>query len=654
MKEFFRFAKGMLRYRTKLICALVFAMLGAGGLGAGLLGAQPVLSAILSPPDKKIERKIAEWSAEQSGALSPSMVGSLADRLTSETSRARTLPQMATQLNTHINGAIPQAWIDQLPTSPYAAVLWIVLGLACVTIVASLANFLHEYLSMTIVTQTVADIREQVFRHTIHLPMKTLLSSGPTAQVTRIINDCGELSGGMNNLLNKAVGLSFKATVSMAAAFVIDWRLASIAIPTVIVLGFIIRKLGTRIRRAARGGMQARGGVLQTAGEVVENLRVVKTSTAESRESARFHDANRAWVKQDMRMRTAKAVSSPLVEAITLFALGGLCLIAAKAILDGHLEADSFITTMAALGIAGGCLKPLTGLSNELQVASAAATRVREVLNTPQEDGYQADRPALARHHATLEFDRITYTYPRGHQPALHEISLSIRHGETVAFVGPNGSGKTTLLSLVPRLLEPDEGQGRLLIDGVDISTVSLASLRGQIGVVTQDTVLFKGTVRSNLVYGVSSATEEQVREAARKARAEEFILSKPKGYEGEIGERGSGLSGGQRQRIAIARAILRDPAILILDEATSMIDADSEAKIAAALDEFSQGRTCLIIAHRLSTVIHADRIVVMDHGRIVDVGTHDVLMGRCATYRLIAEHQLVKAPPAAEVIGAE
>jgi ABC-type multidrug transport system fused ATPase/permease subunit len=212
-----------------------------------------------------------------------------------------------------------------------------------------------------------------------------------------------------------------------------------------------------------------------------------------------------------------------------------------------------------------------------------------------------------------------------------------------VAIVGPNGCGKTTLLSLLPRLFEPDAGT--ILIDGVDIARVSIGSLRAQIGVVTQDAALFTGTIGANIAYATAGASEEQVRTAARKARAEEFILAKPDGYDTLLGEGGSGLSGGQRQRLCIARAVLRDPAILILDEATSMIDADSEQKIADALAEFSRGRTCLIVAHRLSTVVHADRIVVMNQGRIEDVGRHAELLERSATYRLIASTQLVSAP---------
>jgi ABC-type multidrug transport system fused ATPase/permease subunit len=238
-----------------------------------------------------------------------------------------------------------------------------------------------------------------------------------------------------------------------------------------------------------------------------------------------------------------------------------------------------------------------------------------------------------------VEFREVGLTYVGAGKPALTGISLTIRHGETVAFVGPNGCGKTTLLSLLPRIFDPQGGA--VLVDGVDVRGVSVESLRRQIGVVTQETVLFRGTIRDNIAYGMPQATMAEVESAAKRARAHDFIVGKPGGYDAQVAEQGLSMSGGQRQRIAIARAILRDPRILILDEATSMIDAESEARITEATREFSAGRTCLIVAHRLSTVLAADRIIVMDQGTIVGAGTHAELLERCDVYRSLAHHQM-------------
>tara|TARA_R110002095_G_scaffold42444_1_gene38761 strand:- start:164 stop:934 length:771 start_codon:yes stop_codon:yes gene_type:complete len=248
--------------------------------------------------------------------------------------------------------------------------------------------------------------------------------------------------------------------------------------------------------------------------------------------------------------------------------------------------------------------------------------------------------PKLPRHSESLVFNNVSFLYPGGSSRAVANVSLKINAGETVAFVGPNGCGKTTLLSLVPRLFDPNEGQ--VLVDGIDITRVRVRSLRRQIGVVTQEVVLFKGTIRDNIAYGNTSATDEQIRQAAERARATQFINQLDDGFDTHVGEQGLTLSGGQRQRIAIARAILRDPAILILDEATSMVDAASERLIGEVLATFCTNRTTLIVAHRLSTVLGADRIVVMDNGSIVATGTHDELLESCKLYQSLAQHQLI------------
>jgi subfamily B ATP-binding cassette protein MsbA len=428
----------------------------------------------------------------------------------------------------------------------------------------------------------------------------------------------------------------------MAVAIAFDPRVTIVSLVTAPVLWLVIRALGQRVRRARKKAFAGQAALLARAGNVLRGLRVVKVQTAERFETASFAETNRRVIREMLTARTARSASSPISEVVAIFVVGVLAAVAVKAVLDDELDPRNFILALMALGVAAASLRPLTGIINEVQAAAAASERLEELMDLALEPGAAELLPDLPRHHASLALDRVTFTYPGGERPALREVSFEIVHGERVAFVGPNGSGKTTLLSLIPRLFDPDAG--RVLVDGLDIREHSLASLRGQIGAVTQETVIFPGTVRSNIAYGSEQADEEQILEAARRAHALPFIEQLSKGLDTPVGEQGLTLSGGQRQRLAIARAILRNPSILIMDEATSMIDADSESHIADAVGEFSRGRTTLIVAHRLSTVVSADRIVVMDQGRIADQGSHAELLERCEVYRLLARTQLVGA----------
>jgi subfamily B ATP-binding cassette protein MsbA len=605
MRQFWRLAKLALVHKRLLMPCALFAVLSALSLGIGLAGIPLIVSQIFPEKGKTPE----------------------------------SLQSLATALNAKLHGFIPTSWIASLPTDQMSTAIWTLSGLAVLSIIGAVLGFAYSYYSLTVVTRTVKDLRSSAFAHAVRMPLGAVQTIGPKQLVSQIVYDSMAFALGLQALLSKAVLQTLKGVAALGVAIWLNWQLAGAAIIIGLPLLAIIRKLGKRIRRAASRGLQAQADLFTSAGEALDHLRVVKTATAEARELARFDQASAALVRQEVNMRTARSIASPLVESLTIVILCGLTMAAASFIIRGSLTPSEFVGVLAMLGVAGESLKPVTSLSNDLQPAAAAADRLCALLDEPSEFESKPAKPALTRHRSTITFENVSLTYPRQERPAVTGFSLEIPHGQTVAFVGPNGSGKTSVLSLIPRLYDPQAG--RVLIDGVDIREVSLASLRGQIGVVTQETVLFKGSIRSNLTYSVEHASDEQIHHAARQARAEEFILSKPGAYDAPIGEGGAGLSGGQRQRICIARAILRDPAILILDEATSMIDADSEAKIASALEEFSKGRTCLVVAHRLSTVLRADRIVVMEAGRIVDMGRHDELMGRCAVYRLIAENQL-------------
>lgn len=683
MDPFWHFARRMLRYRALVLAAVVLAGLSAGSMGAGLVGVTPILRTILygdqaprlpeqartwnqrvpvaeripqdvidalpevSPPPRGLRQAAEDWNrafptrpqipAEVIAALPEQPVG-----------RATNLRDMAAELNAHrvINGRIPQSWIDTLPTGRFTTVVVLIIGLGVLTVFGGLANFGHAFLALTIVQRTVANIRREAFHRVLRLPLKDIVAGGASDRVSRIVGDTASLEGGLNALLSKALAHILKGVASFIAAFLIEWRLTLFALIVAPILYTIIRRLGKRIRRASRSALQSQASLYGAAVEALQGLRVVKVHTTERYEAGRFHRINKEVMRQMFRVRTARALASPAVEVLSILVLGSLSLVAFKAVFDNKLNPEDVLGAIGALFAAGASLKPLTGLLNDIQTASGAAARIRELLSAKPEPGHDSALPRLPRHSRSIEFRNVSFTYPGAPRPALSGIDLHIRHGQRIAVVGPNGSGKTTLLALVPRLFDPDPNSGGVFIDGVDIRTVSVRSLRRQIGVVTQETVLFRGTIRSNIAYGAEDVTEDRIIAAARSARAHEFIAALPQGYDTPVGEQGLTLSGGQRQRLAIARAILREPSILILDEATSMVDADSEAKIAEAIAEFSVGRTCLIVAHRLSTVINADRILVMDGGRVVDDGTHAELLQRCPTYRLIAENQLVRGDP--------
>ena len=604
---FWHFARRMLRRRRLAIGTIVCSLVSAGGLASGLISVGWVLELILG---------------------------------TDPNVNLATITADALARNPAIAQFVPDALTSWLPTDRLAGVGVILGALLLLTVFGACANFLHQYCSLTLSIATVSEIRLEAFRHALRLPLSTVLRRGPSEVVSRIIRDTTELERGFSALTSKTLAQVTKGAAAFAAAVWFDWRLTVVAVVVAPLIGVVLRKFGKRIVRGSRNTLKAYEDLLRASNEAMQGLRGIKTASAERVARKRFSAANRSVIREDRRVRLARAISAPLIEAMAIAAIMALAFLAASQILAGRMKFDDFLMALASLGVAGGSLKPLTGLLNYIQAASAPAERILEIVTIPAEGVRERGLPSLPRHHASIEFEGVRFRYEGADRDALRGVDLRIAHGEFIAIVGPNGCGKTTLASLLICLFDPSEGSVR--IDGADVRGVSLSSLRRQIGVVPQEPLLLRASIRENVALGLDDVSDAALTSALQLAHAQDFIERLPQGVETVLGEWGSGLSGGQRQRLAIARALLRDPSVLILDEATSQIDAESEAQISEAIDAFRANRTVIAIAHRLSTVRSADRIVVMDDGAVLDAGPHAELIERCGLYRRLVQTQLV------------
>ncbi len=610
MDAFWYFARGMLRYKRLIAVAAAAALLDAACAFAGfglLMGLMDVMFAAGSTDvtfadlvrQKLAEEDLQRWVGDHTA---------LADRLPADKFEG------------------------------FAVALGVVL---IVALFGSLFRFTHQFVTLTLTQRVLMRVRQRVFHRVLHAPMAWVWQTGTADTMSRVVQDSARMSRGFTALMGKAVRESLMGVAFLAWALIIDWKLSMIFVVGVIPIAVCIKQFGKRIRRASKYALRRYGLMIGAMQESMQAAPVVRTHNAEGYERRRFNRINRELYAQEMKARTAKALASPVIELIALVGVIVVTLVAAYYVFNGAADGPDMLMVLLSLAGAGMSVKPLANLNNDLQESAAGAVRLKETLEQPAEAHRSEDwkRPALPRHRQSVVFEGVSFTYPGADTPALRGFALDVPHDQTVAIVGPNGSGKSTTLSLLPRLIAPTAG--RVLIDGHDIAAHSLRSLRKQLAIVTQHTIVFEGTIADNIAYGRRHTKRDAIVAAAKQAHAHDFIVQLPDGYDTKLGEGGAGLSGGQKQRLCIARAILRDPSILILDEATSQIDAESEAKIHAAMKTITAGRTTFIIAHRLSTVVDADVIVVMDAGRIVDTGRHHELLQRCELYQSLVRHQM-------------
>ncbi|HPD46886.1 MAG TPA: ABC transporter transmembrane domain-containing protein [Anaerohalosphaeraceae bacterium] len=530
---------------------------------------------------------------------------------------------------------------DQTVQSKQQAIIFIIIVMGFVTTARCIGRFSQSYLAEKIVQVAVSKLRRVTFAHVMQMPVGFFAANGTSDTISRIVGDTASMGNGVKIVLGKALREPMAAFFCLAAAFTISWQLTLIFLTAAPLTIYMFGLLGKKIRKGTKRSLISAAVMLGKLQGAINGLSVVKVYNRQDHETQAYATVNKRFLRQVLRIAKVDAATDPLMEVLGMVAGSAALLVGAHWVFSPgkNIEASEFLALLVLLGTSAEAIRKVSDVWNKLQAANAAAERVFAVLDQPLE--YEApDAIELAPLRHKIEFRNVVFQYPGSPKPMLKGVNLTVQAGQTIAVVGPNGSGKTTLINLIPRFY--DVTDGAVLIDGQDIRKATLKSLRAQIGMVTQNVVTFNDTIAANIAYGREGATDEEIIQAAKRAYCHEFIEPLPKGYETVIGEHGTGLSGGQLQRIVIARAIVKDPAILIFDEAMSQVDADSEAKIHKALEELMGGRTCFVIAHRFSTVISADLIVVMENGRIAALGTHEELIESSSLYRSLYETQLM------------
>jgi subfamily B ATP-binding cassette protein MsbA len=522
-----------------------------------------------------------------------------------------------------------------------------------VSLVKGAAAFGQFYLMGMLGQRVVVDLRRALFDHLLVLSPAFFSRRHSGDLMSRFAADIGAIEVAITNSVASYLRDGLTVVVMLATLIYLDWQMSLVVFGVIPVTLFPVIRLGKRLKKATQLGQASIGQISEMVQETVSGIRVVQAFGMERWEAERFGEANRTWLRIQKRSFLVRAFSSPLMEVMAAAGLAAVIAWVGPKIVSGSLPAAKLLSFIAAVIQLYQPVKQLGRVSQMALQGAAAGERVFEILDTPTAvpDGGTG---TLAPFTTAIRYQGVGFAY--GEARVLHDLTLEIRKGEVVALVGGSGGGKTTVANLLPRFWDPVAG--RITVDGRDIREVTLRSLRAQLALVTQDTVLFSGTIRNNIAYGGPDVPQASLERAARMAQAHDFIMALPQGYDTEVGEKGTLLSGGQRQRLAIARAFLKDAPILILDEATSALDAESEREVQRALESLmglgSAGhRTTLVIAHRLSTIRNADRIVVLSQGRVVEEGRHAELLARGGEYaRLHAIYEgegrgVALAPPA-------
>ncbi|MEQ1833817.1 MAG: ABC transporter ATP-binding protein [Candidatus Eisenbacteria bacterium] len=593
---------GLLRpYRVRLACAIACMVVYSFASTVWLVLIQPFMRVLFSGAE-------AQMPASPSAAV-PALAGV-----------QRTLGAM----------------LEGLP--PFVAFERLCLLILVLFLVKNGADYAASYLSVSVEQAAMRDLRRRLFAHLQQLPLSYLNARRSGEIMSRLTNDVealrGSLAAGISNLLKD--GLTFLGYLAMV--FAASWRLALFSFVVLPPAAWALVTIGRKMRKRSGRAQEEMAALTGTLQENIAGGRIVRAFGAEHFEEARFERANTGYFRAFTRLRRVSAAAKPLSEyAIILVAVAIGWMGAREVFQTRTLPPERLFTFVAALLSMLSPVKSLSEIGGTLAAGLGAADRVWSLLDTPPSIADAPGARTLPSFAREIRYEHVTFAY-NTERTVLHDVDFTVRRGEVVALVGTSGGGKSTTLDLLARFHDP--GQGRVTFDDVDLRDATLRSLRGQLGVVSQETILFHDTVRANIAYGLEHPEPAAIEAAARAAHAHDFVARMPQGYDTVIGDRGVLLSGGERQRLAIARALLRNPPILLLDEATSALDTESERLVQDALERLMQDRTVLVIAHRLSTVQHADRILVFEGGRIVQQGRHDELLAAGGTYRRLHDLQ--------------